>query len=237
MLSSALYVVGQSNQLTLVMFCFTEHIFCNIESRVQNIVPRPVSYDREQVVALATLRFWEDGFSDCDVDTLTRAAGVNRHSLYKAFGGKSGLFLSALDHYLAEIAAPYFALLEGGAGLDELVTYFEIASGVINGTIHSDIQGYDRRGCFIANTVANRGRSDPDVSAIIDRYYSRVERAFAALVARGQAAGSIRADLDPDATSNWLLLTSQGMSLSARMGAVSANLPNIIRAALAPPPT
>lgn len=199
-------------------------------------MPRPVSYDRETVVALATLRFWEDGFADCDVDTLTRAAGVNRHSLYKAFGGKSGLFLSALDHYLADVAAPYIALLEGGAGLDELVAYFEIATGTINGTGHGDIQGYDRRGCFITNTVAELGRSDPEVSAIIDRYYDRIEQAFAALIVRGQAAGSIRADLDPGATSRWLLITSQGLSVSARMGAVSADLPHVVRAALAPLP-
>ncbi|ARS27683.1 TetR/AcrR family transcriptional regulator [Sphingomonas sp. KC8] len=199
-------------------------------------MPRPASYDRTMVVEQATLRFWEDGFAECDVETLTRAAGVNRHSLYKAFGGKSGLFLSALDHYLATVAAPYIALLEGGAGLDELVAYFEIASGVINRTGHGDIQGYDRRGCFITNTVAELGRSQPEVSAIVDGYYDRVERAFAGLIARGQAAGSIRADLDPGATSRWLLLTSQGMSVASRMGAVATDLPNIIRAALAPLP-
>lgn len=199
-------------------------------------MPRTASYDREKVIEQATLRFWEDGFADCDVETLTQAAGVNRHSLYKAFGGKSGLFLNALEHYLAVVSAPYIALLEGGAGLDELVAYFEIASGAINGTGHGDIQGYDRRGCFITNTVAELGRSDAAISAIVDGYYDRVERAFAALIARGQAAGSIRADLDAGATSRWLLLTSQGMSISARMGAVSADLPGIIRAALAPPP-
>ncbi|WP_255326582.1 TetR/AcrR family transcriptional regulator [Sphingobium sp. EM0848] len=198
-------------------------------------MPRPVTYDRAKVIELAALRFWEDGFADCDVETLTHAAGVNRHSLYKAFGGKSGLFLDALDFYLDQIAAPYLALLEGGAGLDELVRYFEIAAGVVNDTGHGDIQRYDRRGCLIANTVAEMGRSEPQVSVIIDRYYDRVERAFAALIARGQAAGSIRADLDPGATGRWLLLTSQGMGISVRMGAVSADLPNIVRMALAPP--
>lgn len=199
-------------------------------------MPRPVTYNRSKVVELAALRFWEDGFADCDVETLTQAAGVNRHSLYKAFGGKSGLFLDALDFYLGQIAAPYLSLLERGTGLDELVAYFEIATGGINDTGHGDIQGYDRRGCLITNTVAEMGRSDPQINAIIDRYYDRVERGFAALIARGQASGSIRADLDPGATSRWLLLTTQGMSISARMGAVSADLPNIVRMALAPPP-
>lgn len=199
-------------------------------------IPRPVTYDRAKVVEVAALCFWQDGFADCDVETLTQAAGVNRHSLYKAFGGKSGLFLDALDFYLCNVAAPYLALLEGGTGLEELVAYFEIATAVINDTGHGDIQGYDRRGCFIANTAAYFGRTEPDVSAIIDCYFDRIERAFAILIARGQAAGSIRADLDPGATSHWLLLTSQGMSISARMGAVSHDLANVVRMALAPLP-
>jgi TetR/AcrR family transcriptional repressor of nem operon len=186
-------------------------------------------------VELAALSFWEQGFADCDVETLTKAAGVNRHSLYQAFGGKGGLFLQALGFYLDRVAAPYIALLEGGTGLEELVAYFEIASGGLNNTGVSDVQGYDNRGCLIANTVAEMGRSNPQVNAIVDHYYSRAKNAFAALITRGQAAGSIRSDLDPDAASQWLLLTSQGMSVSARLGAVSPDWPNIIRMALAPP--
>ncbi|WP_380872487.1 TetR family transcriptional regulator [Sphingomonas sp. DBB INV C78] len=192
---------------------------------------RPIAYDREAVIERATFQFWEHGFADCDVDTLTRSAGVNRHSLYKAFGGKAGLFTDALTFYIAHIAAPYIALIEKGDGLDAIIAYFEAATGAANDAV---VQGYDLRGCFITNTVAELGRSDPQVAAIIDGYYARMERAFAALIERGQAGGSIRADLDPVATARWLLLTTQGISVSARMGAPAPDFPGVVRAALAP---
>ncbi|WP_150292851.1 TetR/AcrR family transcriptional regulator [Sphingobium estronivorans] len=196
---------------------------------------RPVKYDRDQVVDLATRQFWEDGFAACDVETLTRALGLNRHSLYKSFGGKAGLFHDALEHYLDLVTAPYLMLLERGAGLDDIVAYFDIATRPAKGDGPEAIAELDPRGCLIANTAVEIGRSDPEVAAIVDRYYDRVERGFAGLVMRGQASGSIRSDIDPDATARWLLLTSQGLSVSARMGRADPGLAAIVRAALAPP--
>jgi TetR/AcrR family transcriptional regulator, transcriptional repressor for nem operon len=197
-------------------------------------MPRPITYDRDSVVERATLQFWAEGFADCDVDTLTRSAGVNRHSLYKAFGGKAGLFADALQFYIRHIAAPYIALIEDGDGLDAVIAYFEAASGAADGADRPAVQGYDLRGCFIVNTIAELGRADPHVSAIIDQYYERMEHAFAALIRRGQAGGSIRPDLDPAATAHWLLLTTQGISVSARIGAPAPDFPGAVRAALTP---
>lgn len=185
-------------------------------------MPRPVTYAREKVVERAALQFWRDGFAASDVDTLTRNTGLNRHSLYGAFGGKAGLFHEALEHYVTRIAAPYLALLEEGAGLDALVAYFE------------SVTGYDRRGCLVTNIVAEMGGSDAQVAACVARYYDRVERAFAGLIARGQAEGSIRADLDPAALAHWLRLTSQGIGIAARMESADAGLPALIRATFAP---
>ena len=189
---------------------------------------RPIAYDREQVVAAAARKFWEGGFDGCDIDTLTRSSGLNRHSLYKAFGGKNGLFLDALRFYVEKVAHDYVTTLEGSEGLDGIVSYFELATGVI-----CDAKGYDGRGCLITNTVIELGRSNRAVSDIVDRYYARIERAFADLIRRGQDDGTIRRGLDPQATAQWLRLTSQGMSVSARNGAVPADLANIVRAALA----
>lgn len=185
---------------------------------------RPIAYDRDRVIELAARQFWEDGFGDCNVDDLTKRAGVNRHSLYSAFGGKAGLYLDALDFYVATIAAPYLAILEGGNTLDDVTRFFA--------TVARD--GFDARGCLITNSVIELGRSDARVAAIIDRYYARYVAAFAGLVVRAQAGGSIRADLDADAVARWLLVTTQGMSVAARLGAPGPDVTDIVRHALAP---
>jgi TetR/AcrR family transcriptional regulator, transcriptional repressor for nem operon len=198
-------------------------------------VARPVTYDRDQVIDLAARQFWRDGFMACDVDSLTRTVGLNRHSLYKSFGGKAGLFQDALEHYLARVAAPYVALLEGGGGIDEIVAFFELAVSQAHDSDPHGLRGGDLRGCLIANTAVEMGRSDPRVMEIVDRYYERLERAFAGIVARGQTTGSVREDLDPLSTARWLLVTSQGLSVAQRMDRVDPYLPAIVRAALARP--
>lgn len=189
---------------------------------------RPIAYDRDHVVAAAAQKFWEGGFDGCDIDTLTRSSGLNRHSLYKAFGGKNGLFLDALRFYVDKVADDYVAALEGADGLDGIISYFELATGVI-----CNSKGYDGRGCFITNTVIELGRSNKEVSEIVDHYYERTEQAFAALMERGQRDGTIRRNLDPAATAQLLRLTSVGMSVSARNGTVPINLASVVRAALA----
>jgi len=186
---------------------------------------RPIAYDRDRVIELAARQFWEDGFGACNVDDLTTRAGVNRHSLYKAFGGKAGLYRDALDFYVASIAAPYLAILERGDTLDDLARFFA--------TVARD--GFDARGCLVTNSVIELGRADAEVVSVIDRYYARYVAAFAGLITRAQAGGSIRRDLDADAVARWLLLTTQGMSVAARLGAPGPDVADIVRCALAPP--
>lgn len=187
---------------------------------------RPISYDRDAVIEMAALQFWEDGFGDCNVEKLTQRANLNRHSMYKTFGGKKGLFLDSIEFYIAHIAAPYLKILEDGDTLDALIDYFALIV----------TEGFDRRGCLITNTVTELGRTDPEIGAIVERYYARYESAFAGLFTRAQTNGSIRAELDPQAIGRWLLFTSQGISVAARLGRVGDDMTRILRDTLAPAP-
>ena len=195
---------------------------------------RPVTYDRDAVVDGAMIEFWARGFTTSDVERLTQAAGLNRHSLYKRFGGKRGLFLEALRRYVDEVAAAYVAMLESGTGLDDLLAYFERISGAQGQASDHAPQGFDHRGCFLVNTAIELGRTDPDVAALLGAYYARIEEGFAGLIRRGQAHGSIRGDLDPQITARWLRVTGQGLSVSSRIGAMPQDLAQMMRLALAP---
>lgn len=196
---------------------------------------RPVGYDREQVIEQAMQQFWKDGFGDCDVDTLTRTAGINRHSLYKSFGGKAGLFHEALRHYVCHVSAPFLALLDQGETLDDLIGYFRLVCGTDPADTAPIRIGYDRRGCLVANSVIELGRTDPEANGIIDEYYRRFEEALTGLLRRAQAGGSIRAELDAPAMAHWLMLTAHGLSIAARREDMAVQLPDILRSTLAPP--
>ena len=43
--------------------------------------------------------FWQKGYEGASLPDLTEAMGINRPSLYAAFGNKEALFRKALDSY------------------------------------------------------------------------------------------------------------------------------------------
>ena len=66
---------------------------------------RPRSFDIDRALDRALMVFWRKGYEGASLSDLTKAVGVNRPSLYAAFGDKEALFRKALDRYLKGPAA------------------------------------------------------------------------------------------------------------------------------------
>src|ERR1700722_2395852 len=60
---------------------------------------RPRAYDPQAALQRATDSFWRSGYSGTSLDEICAATGMNRPSLYAAFGDKHTLYLKALEHY------------------------------------------------------------------------------------------------------------------------------------------
>ncbi|HEY5213144.1 MAG TPA: TetR/AcrR family transcriptional regulator [Acidobacteriaceae bacterium] len=60
---------------------------------------RPRSFDREEALDAAMHVFWRQGYEGASLTALTEAMGINRPSLYAAFGDKAGLFREAVARY------------------------------------------------------------------------------------------------------------------------------------------
>src|SRR5258705_11644334 len=59
---------------------------------------RTRQFDVDQGLDRAMEVFWARGYEGATLPELTRAMGINRPSLYSAFGNKEQLFRKALDH-------------------------------------------------------------------------------------------------------------------------------------------
>src|SRR4051795_6273130 len=60
---------------------------------------RPREFDLEKALDAALRVFWHKGYEGATLPELTRAMGINRPSLYAAFGSKEQLFRKALERY------------------------------------------------------------------------------------------------------------------------------------------
>src|SRR6202795_3561961 len=66
---------------------------------------RPRSFDIDRALDRALQVFWRKGYEGASLSDLTKAVGVNRPSLYAAFGDKEALFRKVLGRYLDGPAA------------------------------------------------------------------------------------------------------------------------------------
>src|SRR3954452_20966593 len=66
---------------------------------------RPRAYEPEVALARALDVFWKEGFAATSLDDLSAATGMNRPSLYGAFGDKRELYIKAYARYRSDARA------------------------------------------------------------------------------------------------------------------------------------
>src|SRR5215831_16019645 len=66
---------------------------------------RPRTFDLDKALDRALQVFWRKGYEGTSLSDLTEAMGINRPSLYAAFGNKEDLFNRVLDRYSEKYAA------------------------------------------------------------------------------------------------------------------------------------
>lgn len=139
---------------------------------------RPREFEADQVLERATRVFWAQGFERTSLDDLCAATGLNRSSLYAAFGDKRALYLRSLARYEQGSVDRIRRVFEGKpvrAGLREF----------LDGLIDAIVAGPGRRGCFIGNCAAELARLDKAAAARVKQSLERIEASFHAAFAHG----------------------------------------------------
>jgi len=142
---------------------------------------RPREFDPDAVLEQATRVFWTRGFENTSLDDLCQATGLNRSSLYAAFGEKRDLYLKSLARYEDGSAARIAAALQGKPIREGLADF-------LGGLIDSIVEGPGRRGCFIGNCTAEMARLDRGAAARVKKSLERIEESFFTALVRGGVA-------------------------------------------------
>lgn len=175
-------------------------------------MPRQKQYDPDDVVEKAMTVFWEKGYEATSVQDLVDATGINRFSMYQAFGDKRGLFLRALEHYFSRVLPQVVHISENAeGGLGTIRRYFD----TLETTIMSPL---GKRGCFGQNTGVELGLRDDSALSPLNTMYAELQRNFEGALHAARERDEIRGDAPIAEISLFLVTIAQGMILMAKTG-------------------
>ncbi|WP_194903945.1 TetR/AcrR family transcriptional regulator [Catenulispora rubra] len=107
---------------------------------------RPRAFDPDTALDAALEVFWRQGYEGTSMADLTAAMGINRPSVYGAFGNKEELFAKALDRYVAGPAAYAADALEAP-------TVREVVERLIFGAVELTSGPHTPCGCLTVNSA------------------------------------------------------------------------------------
>jgi TetR/AcrR family transcriptional regulator, transcriptional repressor for nem operon len=172
---------------------------------------RPRSFSTEDAVAAAAAVFWSKGYRDTAISDLERATGLNRSSLYSAFGTKHAIFGLALQWYLCGFIGPRLAPMERpGAGLGDMEQFFAGLAAFFRA------DGQAGRGCLMINTIAEDEGRGTLLGSQAQAFRDRLSAAFA-----NALAGQHEPGLAPG-QAQLLTAATFGIWLTARIDPASA---------------
>ncbi len=165
-------------------------------------------FDENSVFAVALDTFWSRGPAATTMPDLARATGVQRGSLYNAYGDRETIFLKAFDVYEERFLAAVGASLEGDDGRLILKRLFETA--VANMT-----SGSPPRGCFTTKTAVDGTTASPAVHKRLLAFMDALLAAITAALSRPGVRENLR--LEPVAAANVIVTFLRGMAVMERI--------------------
>ena len=141
---------------------------------------RSKSFVDESVVRAARGVFWDKGYDTAAIPDLEAATGLNRSSIYHAFGSKRGLFDAAIESYLDDVVRPRLAPL-GAASVEPgaLETYL----GGLRRAMVDEPSALAANGCLLLNATGSLLGHEAGLQDVVTRYCAELRAGVTAGVA------------------------------------------------------
>ena len=182
---------------------------------------RPRKFDEDAVLRAALQRFRTQGFANTSLDDLAEATGLNRPSLYAAFGDKKSLYLAALTRTREWLERSFDTLIAADYPLPRMLHALFLSA------IDGYLTGEDGpSGCIAINTAATEAVTDPEIRAALADILELEDRKIEALL---RQAGSNAAEAHGRIVASML----HSLSVRARAGEPREALTRIAKDATA----
>ncbi|MES2072776.1 MAG: TetR/AcrR family transcriptional regulator [Pseudomonadota bacterium] len=180
---------------------------------------RPRAYEPEQALASARDSFWHGGYAGTSMDELSAATGMNRPSLYGAFGDKHAIYLETLGRYVADGRQAMEQVFAAGLPLPHsLRRLYDTALAMY---LPPDS---DARGCFLIGTAATEAVADAEVRTLLGDGLRTFDQAFEARFKLALEQGELAAGADPALLAKLASAILHTLAVRSRAGDSRASL-------------
>ena len=152
--------------------------------------------------------FWRKGLHDATMQDLATATGVQRGSLYNAYGDKEAIFLRAFDQYAEQFLATAGKALSQGDAAARLRTFFDVI-------IANMTSGSPPRGCLTTRTALDAAISSATVRHRVQGLLSRLEQLIGKAIS--SAPNNLPA-IDASRLARVVVTFTRGLSVMERAG-------------------
>ena len=191
---------------------------------------RPRAFDIDKALDRALEVFWRKGYEGASLPDLTKAMGINRPSLYAAFGNKEALFRKALDRYAAGPAGYVFD------ALNEPIARVAVER-LLHGAIDLVTDSRNPHGCLMVHGALACGETGDCIRRELASRRAAGQMALRKRLERAKAEGDLPPDSDPADLARYFVTVVHGMAVQAASGASRKELRKVAETALRAWPT
>src|SRR6201992_3156439 len=153
---------------------------------------RPRAYEPDVALGKALDLFRKDGFAGTSLDDLSAATGMNRPSLYGAFGDKRDLYIKSYGRYRADARAKMIEIFRNELPIRKrLARIYDVALDIYVGGEEGP------RGCFTVMTAASEAIFDAEIRAMVLEGFFELDKAFANCFRRAVEKDELSQTSDP----------------------------------------
>lgn len=186
---------------------------------------RPRGFDTDEALDRAVDVFWRQGYAGTSLEDLTSAMGINRPSLYAAFGNKEATFRKALGRYAAvEMAYVDDALAEPTARA--------VAEHYLRSNVVAVTEPGRPAGCLSIQGGLAAGDDDHRIVEFLEESRAGGEQRIAERFRQARDTGDLPDDEDPDELAKYVTTVSAGLAVQASGGAGRTELEAVVERAL-----